>query len=475
MITAQQKQIATILVIESSQLYNIASMLKLTNNDIIQQNSIEKIMQVIDSEQISLIICDANDWSDYEFQIIKNLKRTNKQTEFIIIISESNRLINKFNNDFIVIKAPFDTNQFLNTVNRIIENSNLSQELLNLRGQVAMSYGFDNIVGISESVKSIKETIMKISPTEINIHLTGPYGTGKKQLAHTIHYHSKRRKERFITLDCSILPQNMIETELFGTAIISDNVENPRLKSNNLMSSNQSLLEKADGGTLFINEIHLIPENAQRQLIMFLKTFEINRAISNQKQKADIRLVTSSSENIEQLITERKFSSELFHLINVFPIITLPLNKRLEDIELLVDYFLRRFAYQTNSQAIKLSRSALDKIRKYDWPGNVQELENTLLRAGALCHDQIIEAEDIRFINEQEEAHSQTILKTRPVNESGKTGLLSDNQKTVIKDALENNNWNFTQTAVELGIGRTTLWRKVKKYQLKRGPEEAEN
>ncbi len=98
-----------------------------------------------------------------------------------------------------------------------------------------------------------------------------------------------------------------------------------------------------------------------------------------------------------------------------------------------------------------------------------------MLRAGALCHEQIIEADDIRFMNEQEIDTSQTISKNKPVNESGKTGLLSDNQKTVIKDALENNNWNFTQTAVELGIGRTTLWRKVKKYQLKRGPEEVEN
>ncbi|MEA1979603.1 MAG: sigma 54-interacting transcriptional regulator [candidate division Zixibacteria bacterium] len=475
MITAQQKQIATILTIESSQSHNINSMLKQTNNNIIQQNSIEKIMQIADSEQINLVVCDANDWDENEVQIIKNFKRKNKQTEFIIIIHEKSTLINKFNNDFIIINAPFDANQFLNTVDRIIENSNLSQELLNLRGQVAMSYGFDNIVGISESIKNIKETIMKISPTEIYIHLTGPYGTGKKQLAHTIHYHSKRRKERFITLDCSILPQNMIETELFGTATISDNVENPRLKSNNSTSSNQSLLEKADGGTLFINEIHLMPENTQRQLIMFLKTFEINSSTSNQKSKADIRLITSSPEKLEQLTANGKFSSELFNLINVFPIATLPLNKRLEDIELLVDYFLRTFAYQTNSQTMKLSRSALDKIRKYDWPGNVQELENTLLRAGALCHEQIIEADDIRFMNEQEIVTPQTISKNKPVNESGKTGLLSDNQKTVIKDALENNNWNFTQTAVELGIGRTTLWRKVKKFQLKRGPEEVEN
>lgn len=475
MITAQEKQIATILVIESSQLYNIASMLKLTNNNIIQQNSIEKIMQVINSEQISLIICDANNWSKDEFQMINDLERINKQTEFMVIIPESNQNINKLNDEIVIIKAPFNNNQFLNNVNRIIENSNLSQELLNLRGQVAMSYGFDNIIGISESVKSIKETIMKISPTEINIHLNGPYGTGKKQLSHTIHYHSKRRKERFITLDCSILPQNMIETELFGAAILSANIDNPRLKSNHLITSNQSLLEKADGGTLFINEIHLMPENTQRQFIMFLQTFEINCSLSNQKRKADIRLITSSSENLEKFITNGKFSSELFNLINVFPITTLPLKERLEDIELLVDYFLRRFAYQTNSQTIKLNRTALDKIRRYDWPGNVQELENTLLRAGALCHNQTIEAEDVRFMNEQEESQPVTNSKTIPVNETGKIGLLSDNQKTVIKDALENNNWNFTQTAVELGIGRTTLWRKVKKYQLKRGPEVAEN
>ncbi len=343
-------------------------------------------------------------------------------------------------------------------IKKALEHGRMKQELTNLRQQVAMSYGFDNIVGISKPVLKLKETIARVAPTDISILITGPSGSGKELLAKVIHHHSTRRKGNFVIVDCASIPESLFEMELFGEGADSSASD---------INAKSCLLMEADGGTVYFDDIDRLPPSIQPRLMNFLKSFSIRPAGQTETTKIDVRVISASSKNMEALVEEGCFSKELFYQLSVLPLSIPGLAQRAEDIEMLTEYFLRRLSHEMNRPMIEVSRRALDLLVGYTWPGNVRELENTLKRATALCRNNCIDADDILFIG----AGPEQELAEEPVDKAAlqrKTGLLDEGQRSIIIKALSENNWNFTQTAQELGIGRTTLWRKVKKYNLKR-------
>ncbi len=206
----------------------------------------------------------------------------------------------------------------------------------------------------------------------------------------------------------------------------------------------------------------------QPRLARFLRTLKIDSGDSQKARKVDQRVIAASNQNMEELVREGKYDKDLWAALSVIPIEIPPLADRMEDVEILAEYFLRRIAARMNRGGLSISRLAVEKLLNHGWPGNVRELENSLRRAAALCRDGQIEAADITFITGDarglEPARTSVTIKGRT------NGLLDDSQRSLIARALDDNNWNFTQTAQELGIGRTTLWRKVKKYQLKKEP-----
>ena len=353
------------------------------------------------------------------------------------------------NRDISVIAPSVDKTHLLNAVGRAIRYGQLKRELDNLRSQVAMSFGFDNLIGISEPVLALRETIARVSPTDITIAVTGPSGSGKRLISKTIHHHSNRRYAALIGVDCTSLTGALLEAELFG----SESVE--------------SALKRADGGTLLINEINFMPQDVQLRLAEFLKDFRLPESSNAAGEKVDLRLVVTGDDDLDSMVNKGALRMELYQHLNVYPIRVPALRERTEDIESLVDYFLRLTAVRLECGPLSITHKALQKLYAHSWPGNVRELENTLQRAAGLCREGQIDDADIRFVGitasdgDTDEPLRKTVLK-------GRQGLLADNQMSVIAEALEENDWNFTQTAQKLGIGRTTLWRKVKKYNLAR-------
>ncbi len=470
----------SILIVENPADQNTSILAQLRGSDyrLMRTDSMESVVSVLENEEVEMLICNLSNFDENSWSTLDRAKRKHPLVDFIIISENSIEWDknSRLNEEGEFLSSPISTNQLLATIKRIARHQNVRMELLNLRGRMAMSYGFDNIIGISKPISDLKETVNKISPTDINVYLIGESGTGKKQLAHTIHYHSKRRMNSFVMVDCSIIPEYLHENEIFGTYSVANQLANSNrlnLTSSNINSPfQQSALEKANGGTLFINEIHRLTLPCQGKLIKFLQTFEITGSTHQTSFKADIRVIASTGTDIESLVEQGLFLKELHYLCNVFPIEMPTLSECSEDIELLVDYFLRRISFEMQTGSVTISRRAMEKLHNYNWPGNVRELENTLQRSAALCRENLIEAEDIRFISS-----SFTKPKRLKANNETKTiskTSLADNQKTIIKKVLEENQWNFTQSAQELGIGRTTLWRKVKKYQLKRPPETTE-
>ncbi|UCG62902.1 MAG: sigma-54-dependent Fis family transcriptional regulator [Candidatus Zixiibacteriota bacterium] len=343
-------------------------------------------------------------------------------------------------------------------LSKALEYGRMKHELTTLRQQVAMSYGFDNIVGVSRPVAKLKETIKRVAPTDITVLINGPSGSGKELLARVIHHHSPRRKNNFVTVDCSSIPESLFCAELFG--------EEPGSEVSSTTERN-CLLKEANGGTIFFDDVDRVPPSVQPRLMDFLKNFTIRPAGQHEPFKVDVRVISASGTSIEAMVEEGCFSKELFYQLSVLPLVIPGLAQRPEDIEMLTEYFLRRQAHEMDRPLFEVTRAALDLLLSHTWSGNVRELENTLKRATALCRENTIDADDILFIGTDSDAPSPAEEMEKTALRR-KTGLLDEGQRSIIIKALAENDWNFTQTAQELGIGRTTLWRKVKKYNLKR-------
>lgn len=328
---------------------------------------------------------------------------------------------------------------------RLLRLTRLEPELLRLRQNVAMSYGFDNIVGIAKPMRQLKNSLRRVAPTDIAILLLGPAGAGKELIARTLHHHSRRRSGPFISIDFSALPDSVIEQSLFE----------------GMPPSESPLLRQADGGTLFLDAVDAASPAIQGRLVDFLRTMTLT-ATGPEKTRIDLRIIAATDRDLSSLVDKGRFDRTLHSAISQIPFEVPALTDRREDIEVLCEYFLHRLAAENGRPAYQISREAVEKLQRHNWPGNVRELENCLRRAAALCRHDTLEPRDVTFVGgENGQAGS-----TRNDNDQAGGRRLDDSQREIIVRALNENDWNYTRTAQELGIGRTTLWRKVKKYRL---------
>ncbi len=360
--------------------------------------------------------------------------------------------------DYLV--APTTPAATMAAVRRALRLRQMKNELVVLRQTVSMANGFDNLVGLSESMIKLKETARKLAPTDISVLICGSSGSGKELLARVMHHHSRRRTGAFVAVDFSAIPEESVARVLFG---------HDEERSTGA-GSTESLLEKADGGTLFLDNVDRAPISIQKKLAQFLRDPTIITGVTQVKRKIEMRVMAATSQDLTPLLADGRCDPELYRLVSEMKLHLPTLSERPEDIELLIDYFLRRWQQETGRDPVTIGPDAIEKLLAYRWPGNVRELENCLRRAAALCRGNMLQPEDISFFGVAADRSSERehrILRTRRPS-----GRLDDNQRSIIARALEDNDWNFTQTAQELGIGRTTLWRKVKKYRLTKEPSE---
>jgi len=362
---------------------------------------------------------------------------------------------------FDYVTKPFSNHEFMIRVGKALERHRMQQEIASLRQHVAMNFGFDNIVGISKQIHQVIETARRIAPTDITVLITGASGTGKELFARAIHHHSNRRRQPFVAIDCSAIPETLMESELFGHTKGSFTSANQNRKG---------LLEEADGGTVFLDEVSNMPASIQVKLLRFLQDSVIRRIGSTATRKVDVRIVAATNRELSTMVTEGKFRQDLYYRLNVIPLNLPTLKERFEDIEILTEYFLRRLATEIGRPSLTISRDAVDRLLSHTWPGNIRELENTLKRAAVLCTSNQLDTGDIIFVASDERAPGQPSGPSR-TSLRIKGNLLDNTQRELIVKALEENGWNYTRTANDLGIGRTTLWRKIKRYDLKRDLE----
>jgi Nif-specific regulatory protein len=308
----------------------------------------------------------------------------------------------------------------------------------------------EEIVFVSKVMDNINQLIKKVAPTDITILIEGESGTGKELLARVIHKNSLRDNRPFVTVS-SGLPETLLESELFGyvkgafTGAITDK---------------KGLFEIANSGTICLDEISDTSPALQTRLLRAIQEKEIRRVGGEEFIKVDVRLITASNRNLSTLVKERKFRDDLYYRINVMPIYLPPLRERIEDIVPLAKHFIKKYAESYQKEVEGIDEELKDEFQNYHWPGNIRELEHTIERGVALATSSILDKTSILFLPEDEK-HWLPEIESETVNS------LKNNEKAQIIKTLEKNKWNYTKSAEELGISRTTLWRRMKEYRLR--------
>jgi len=433
-----------------------------------EADSVEAALEVLAANHIDVVLINHSTNQRLDMGVIRRIKRSFLYTEVVVLYrSDDGHFAHQAMQAgaFDCLSEPFSPEQLFFKLSKAVEYSRMKRELIALRREVALTCGFDNLVGISKTIVKLKETAGRIAPTDIPVLIAGASGTGKGLLARVIHHHSNRRSNPFVTVDCSNIDEDLLEMELFGPAESSLIADQP---------TSQTSLERADSGTVFLDMIDRMPLSVQSKLAHIWEGFQIKRSNSMAERKLDLRIIAASDKDLGILVAEGKFREDLFQRLSVVKLHVPPLTERAEDIEILASYFLRTIAAEFGERQFTISRQAIDKLAGYRWPGNVRELENTLRRAVAVTRGSHLESDDITFITSDLRRETGDRMPTLSVPRQS-DGLLDENQRSVIMKALIDNKWNFTQTAQELGIGRTTLWRKVKKYNLKREPESKQH
>ncbi len=348
--------------------------------------------------------------------------------------------------DFIV--KPWENKKFLATVNSAYKLSMSKKEINRLKTKQEtlakdIDQPFTTIIGKSEPIKELYKTIEKVASTDANILILGENGTGKELVAREIHRQSKRAKNLFMSVDLGAIPETLFESELFGhvKGAFTDAKED-----------RDGRFIVASGGTLFLDEIGNLSMPLQAKLLTAIQNQEITPVGANTPIKTDIRLICATNMPLLEMIDNNQFRQDLFFRINTVEIHLSPLRDRLEDINLLANHFLNSFKKKYHKPQLQLNSDALKKLKKYNWPGNIRELQHIIERAVIMSSGNVLSA-------------SNFVLDISDKSSYNKNNLnLEDIEKQAIEKALKKHSFNVSAAAKELGLGRTTMYRKMTKY-----------
>ena len=317
--------------------------------------------------------------------------------------------------------------------------------------KIQSRFGYDQLVGRSKLLKQLKQIIAQVGPTDAPVLIQGHTGTGKELVARAVHYHSRRSQKNFMPVDCAAISETVIESELFGHV---------KGAFTGAHISTLGIIRSADRGTLFLDEIGELPQSIQAKLLRTIQEREVRPVGSTKRYPVDIRVIAATNRDLEEEVLEGRFNEALFYRLNVVNMNVPPLKDRKEDIPLLAEHFAKRFAF-TDSQVKDISPEALECLKAYDWPGNIRELENVIQRAIALGSKNLIRTWDL-----PKKIYALS-AKTSQTHSKPTRGTLAWYEKKAIQNALVKCSGNRKNAAMLLNIGEATIYRKIKKYQIK--------
>ena len=399
----------------------------------------ESALREIRKTHFPLVIIDLRLPGMDGITLMENIKKIDPSSECMMITAYASMetaisALKKGARDYLI--KPFRMEELKHAVEKLMEEKQKEEERDYLKTHYREKVGFPDIVYRSRKMGEVINKVRKILHKDVTVLLTGESGTGKELIARLIHYQGKRKDKPFVVINCTTLPENLLESELFG---------HEKGAFTGATTRKTGKFEFAQGGTVFLDEIGEIPLSLQSKLLRFLQFKEFQRLGGNDTIRVDVRIIAATNRNLEEEVRKGKFREDLFYRINVFPISLPPLRERKEDIPLLAENFL-----QTRYPEKRLSPEAIRILEEYSWPGNVRELENVLERACLLSEGDTISPEHLSL--------------PLPSLSSKKLTTLEEMEKNLIKEALNITRGNQTRAAQLLGITRRTLIYRLKKY-----------
>jgi len=367
-------------------------------------------------------------------------------------IDKAVRLLKK--GAFYYVPKPIEIDQLSHLVSQAIEKYKIEEENRILKEQIEERFKVENYVFNSKKMQGILNIALRVADSETSVLITGESGTGKEVLADIIHSYSKRKNKPFVKVNIASLPSTLVESELFGA-------EKGAYTGANKMRKGR--FEEANGGTIFLDEIGELPMEIQVKLLRVIQEKVITRLGSNTPIPVDIRIISATNKSLEEEVEKGTFREDLLYRLNVINIEIPPLRERKEDIPFLIDIFIRKIAKRENKEVKGISKKALDILLKYDYPGNIRELENIIERAVVLTRERVIQPEDLPVYLNKSRVRRISDLNSLPLPER-----LKEIEKEIILSALEENGNVQTRAAKSLGISESTLRYRMEILGLKR-------
>lgn len=442
---------------------SLAAFLRREGYEVLATDAVDEAMARLESGLVDLLVVDVNMPGIKPAAFLRDVRRSYPQVVSIVVtgygsIEGAVDAIKAGAFDYLT--KPIVDDEIRMVLGKAARQQALMFENHTLRRQLDARYGLEHIVGRDARMEKIFDVVNAVADGRTTVLMTGESGTGKSLLARAIHHRSPRRDRPFVEISCGALSETLLESELFGHV---------KGAFTGAAADRPGRFLSADGGTIFLDEINSASPAMQVKLLRVLQERKFEPVGSTETVTVDVRAILATNVDLQQLVAEGRFRQDLYYRINVVNIAMPPLRDRAGDIPLLAMHFLRHFAVETGRERIGFSEAALAAMQHYRWPGNVRELENAVERAVVLSRRPVIELEDLPealhgiAVEHRAKASAADLEMTHPMPLER---ALEGPEKRIIEAALKRNNWNRQQTAAELNINRTTLYKKMLKYRL---------
>ena len=458
----EEKFLPTVLVIDDNQSVIESFKVALDNYNVLATNSGEIALDKIKKEDINVVLLDILMPGMDGMDVLRKIKELDKNIDVIMVTAiktvktaiEAMKL-----GAYDYITKPFDVDELLESIRKAIERQGLLREVEYLKSELSPPFMFDDIVGSDENMKKVYEMITDVAKSDTTVLINGESGTGKELVARSIHFHSPRKDRPFVTVDCASIPENLLESELFG---------HERGAFTDATTQKLGRFELANTGTLFLDEISNMDMAMQGKILRAIQEREIQRLGSQKTIKIDIRIISATNIDLKKAVKENAFREDLYYRLNVIPLSLPPLRERKSDIPMLANYFLQMYSKMFNKDIQDISKQAMNYLIDYNWPGNVRELQNITERLVTLGKEKIISHKRLPLdilISEEKGIKPKKLFK----------GAVHQFETQYILGVLEKTNWNQTNAAKLLNIHRNTLIWKINLLGLRKFQPKHQN
>jgi len=419
-------------------------------------NSAARALEQIDALQPQIVITDIKMEAMSGFDVLRHVREHHRQTAVILITAygsaETAVEAMKMGATDYVLK-PFKIDELQTRIQKALDFQAAVGEVTYLRKELKNRYRFENIVGTSRKMQQVYNLINKVADTDSTVLIQGESGTGKELVARGLHFNSNRQHHPFIAINCSALPENLLESELFG---------HKKGAFTGAVSDKRGLFEEANLGTIFLDEVNSMATSLQTKLLRVLQEREVRRVGDNKSSPVNVRVVGATNEPLQPKMKDGTFREDLYYRLAVIPVEIPPLRERLEDVPLLVNHFLQKQANVTGGEPKKVDPAAVDILCHYDYPGNVRELENAIERACALCDEEMILPTDLppQVVAAAQGEKADKAVAAMPIGQPLED-FIQQQERRYIEATLAHCGGSREKAASMLGISMATLYRKV--------------